>query len=177
MKIKVSCNNCRTELEAPAELAGKRAACPKCRQAITVPTATPSAQQPIRPPAQPTSQRLSEPENPWANIHLNTGADGVPESLPMPAAKPKVGFRESFRQFSEEMAKKRLQPCRDCGGIVSENAAACPHCGSKAFNTAKRVQKFNNGLMHYGCLLALLGISLPFLAMALGMLKFASAIK
>jgi rRNA maturation endonuclease Nob1 len=34
----------------------------------------------------------------------------------------------------------QLQKCKDCGGQVSTNAKACPHCGSKAFNRVNQIR-------------------------------------
>jgi hypothetical protein len=47
------------------------------------------------------------------------------------------------------------KPCKDCGGQVSPNAKACPHCGSKAFNT---VNQITQGLLGCGCLCIVLAI-------------------
>ncbi|MDI6841649.1 hypothetical protein U2150_03150 [Methanothermobacter wolfeii] len=30
-----------------------------------------------------------------------------------------------------------LKPCRECGGIVSTDASACPHCGAKQGSAAE----------------------------------------
>jgi DNA-directed RNA polymerase subunit RPC12/RpoP len=44
----------------------------------------------------------------------------------------------------------RVGVCRDCGGKVSPSAKACPHCGSRTFNTSRA---FAQSAAAIGCLI------------------------
>jgi hypothetical protein len=68
MKIKIICGECRTQLEAPAALAGKLAVCPKCQAKIAVP---------IPEPAAAAGNSADQYTNPWDVPLLD-----VPSSLP-----------------------------------------------------------------------------------------------
>ncbi len=51
--IKLQCHGCRKSLWAKPELAGRRAVCPRCKHAVTVPPLTKGEPPPIQPPPLP----------------------------------------------------------------------------------------------------------------------------
>jgi ribosomal protein L40E len=100
---------------------------------------------PLTVPAAAPVQPVQQPAYSWTDAALDKGPAF---SLPASALPPK---------------NPKLQTCKDCGGQVSPNATACPHCGSKAFNTASQLNQFSKNLMGCGCLLFVLGILPPIL--------------
>lgn len=83
--IKVQCEICKQTLEAPNELAGKKAQCPSCRAPITVPT-----QKESRPSAATTST-VGGSTTAAANGSANAGAVPLPGVSPNAASPPIIG--------------------------------------------------------------------------------------
>ena len=81
--IRVQCSKCGTILQAPMELAGKQAACPKCKAPIAVPI----------PVAKRSANSEGQEVNPWAGATIQTGpqpaaSGSVPPTSPITDQEP-----------------------------------------------------------------------------------------
>ena len=102
--INFPCPHCGATIKAQAEHAGRIAKCAHCGGRILVPEDQEAAGQLEAPPVQAAAQ--FDP------------ADAVAE-LEQHALPPELPSRSPLN----------LQPCQDCGELISMRALACPRCG------------------------------------------------
>src|SRR5438067_466502 len=74
MNITVTCVGCGQKLSAPANLAGRRVACPKCKAPVDVVPARQPAAAPVAPAAE-KNQTSGEPSSGWDDLLPPTPAD------------------------------------------------------------------------------------------------------
>ncbi|KAA5540466.1 hypothetical protein FYK55_20870 [Roseiconus nitratireducens] len=84
--IDVYCSGCSTTLKAPAELAGKRVACPKCKTPLTIPTLPESAAQAEAQPAGPAERDTTAAAE--SSAPVKSVQPTPPQSRPESKAEP-----------------------------------------------------------------------------------------
>jgi uncharacterized paraquat-inducible protein A len=134
---KVACPNCSAKLDAPLEYEGRNAKCVKCGKSFVIAfqaapksIAAKVAAVPVRvgPPPLPVPVPAEEPEF-GDPIEDEFGAFGEIDDLPpAPSSfRPKLAAKP---EPEKPKANRRVQPCRDCGEIISRRADSCPRCGA-----------------------------------------------
>ncbi|MBN1912452.1 MAG: DUF4339 domain-containing protein [Pirellulales bacterium] len=157
MPIQCKCPGCGQTFQAPDQAAGRRAKCPKCATVIEIgapipgaPTATSAP-----PPAEPGwFVRTSEDEEhgPMSKAQLDQWvADGRVDEFchlrradwdhwkwieevyvqfqPVDAEPLSSRDHRSASGIPDAASAGRLEPCPDCGNMISRRATQCPHCG------------------------------------------------
>ena len=165
MSIDARCGGCGRKFQARDELAGKRVKCPHCSGTIHVGRSEALAAKPEAAKKEPSSaprQPDSAPP-PWYVITTDDEQLG-----PMPKAQLDAlvaqGRLDAFCRIRPEGADQwswvedvypdlaargepdaasdgaepRLQPCPDCGKMVSRRASQCPHCGCPVAEASHR---------------------------------------
>src|SRR5262245_15474916 len=102
MSIRFNCRHCQKTLKVAAELAGKRARCPGCKQAITIPTLDPVA--------------LAEAEAMAAAAFADESANAA-EQKHVGTIKFQCAFCDEMVEVSAELGGKQT-PCPECRRIV-----------------------------------------------------------
>ena len=124
MVIQVSCQ-CGATFQVPEQFAGRRAACPKCKQPLVIPAAglptatptvsplspsSPSQQMPATPPAAPVPPTVTPTASPDGPVAQAIAQPATLTTAPTPPASPfQINTGDSGRTFERQPTSEPIQ--------------------------------------------------------------------